>query len=165
MDMALREGILNSRADFVGALRLGLDLAAARGCRELCWMDADFGVWPLSDAEVLQALSQWALPHRKLRLLAAGFDDLRARHPRFVHWRQRYDHVVTARQYDPDDLPAGGPQGLMLAPGLFSLRLLDSRSWRAACSFQTPDLLGSREWFDAIEQRGLDSFTATTLGL
>lgn len=165
MEAVLSEGILTSRADFVGALHLGIQMAAARGCRELCWMDADFGAWPLSDAEVLQALTQWALPHRKLRLLAAGFDGLRGRHPRFVHWRQRYDHVVVARQYEPDDLPAGGPQGLLLAPGLFSLRLIDARAWRAVCSSQTPDLLGSREWFDAVEQRGVDSFTASTLGL
>lgn len=161
----LAEGLVNSRADFVEALRQGVLMAAEQGCRELCWLDVDFQRWPLSEPAVLDALKSWALPHRRLRLLAADFEALRRNHPRFVHWRKHWDHVVMARQFVLDDLPAGGPMALMLAPGLFSLRLLDGRSWRASISFQTPDLLGAREWFDAIEQRATEAFPASTLGL
>lgn len=161
----LTEGLLNSRADFVAALRQGLQLAATQGCRELCWLDNDFSQWPLSEPEVLDALSRWALPHRRLHLLAAHYEELRRLHPRFVLWRRHWDHVVTAAQYQADDLPSGGPQALMLAPGLFTLRLLDGRAWRAACSFQKADQIAAREWFDAIEQRSTEAFPASTLGL
>lgn len=161
----LVEGLLSSRANFVAALAQGLDMAAQRGCRELCWMDLDFAQWPLSDPAVVESLTRWALPHRRLHLLAARFDGLRSRHPRFVQWRQRFDHVVSARQYDLDDLPAGSPCAVLLAPGLFCLKLLDQRAWRAVCSFQTAELIGAREWFDAVEQRAVESFAASTLGL
>lgn len=161
----LPEGLVTSRADFVETLTKGISVAAERGCREFCWMDPDFSQWPLSDPAVLDALTRWALPHRRLHLLAAQFDTLRSRHPRFVQWRQRFHHVISARQFAPDELPAGGPLAAMLAPGLFSLKLLDSRAWRAVCSAETADLIGTREWFDAIEQRAADSFAASTLGL
>lgn len=161
----LREGLLSTRADFVAALAQGVEMAADRGCRDLCWLDADFASWPLSEPALLDALTRWALPHRRLHLLASQFDTLRSRHPRFVQWRRRFDHVVSARQYDPDELPAGGPLASLLAPGLFSLKLLDQRAWRAVCSFQTAELIVAREWFDAVEQRAVESFAASTLGL
>lgn len=161
----LREGIINGREAFVQALRDALHLAAKRGCRELCCMDADFAAWPLSEASVLEALTQWAYPHRRLMLLATQFDELRRRHPRFVQWRRTWDHVVSARQYQRDDLERNGPVGLLLAPGLVSLRLLDAQHGRAALSVRAADEIATRDWFDAVWQRSEESFSATTLGL
>ncbi len=161
----LNEGIITGREAFVQALRDGLAYAAAEGCRELCWLDADFAAWPLSEPAVLDALKQWALPHRSLRLLAAQYDDVRRRHPRFVQWRQTWSHVVSAAEYPLDDVGHGRPVGLLLAPGLFSLRLLDAQQWRAATSARIADEIGAREWFDAVWQRSSESFSATTLGL
>lgn len=162
---SLVEGIITGRQAYVQALRDGLQLAAEQGGRELLWLDADFGAWPLSEPATLEALKQWALPHRQLRLAAARFDELRRLHPRFLQWRQTWDHVVQARQYEADDVGAGRPAGLLMAPGLFSLRLLDAQQWRAAISVRTADEIAAREWFDAVWQRSSESFSASTLGL
>lgn len=161
----LSEGIINGREAFVQALRDGLALAAAQGCRELCWLDADFSVWPLSEAAVLESLTRWAYPHRKLMMAAGEFESLRRRHPRFVQWRQTWDHVLQAAQYQSEDVGNGRPAGLLLAPGLFSLRLLDRDHWRAAISVRIADEIAAREWFDAVWQRSSESFPASTLGL
>jgi hypothetical protein len=159
------EGIITGRQAFVQALRDGLQLAAEQGGRELCWLDADFAAWPLSEPAVLESMKRWALPHRQLRIASAQFDELRRLHPRFVQWRQTWDHVVQAVQYQAEDVGVGRPVGLLLAPGLFSLRLLDAQQWRAAMSVRTADEVGAREWFDAVWQRGCESFSASTLGL
>lgn len=161
----MTEGVLNGREAYVQALRQGLSMAGAQGCRELCCLDSDFSAWPLSEPMVLDALTAWALPHRKLLIAAASFDVIAHRHPRFVAWRRTWDHVVQARRFDPDDLAPGGPVGVLLAPGLFSLRLLDAARWRAAVSLQSADAIPAREWFDAVWQRSTDSFSASTLGL
>jgi uncharacterized protein with von Willebrand factor type A (vWA) domain len=161
----LEEGIISGRQAFVQTLREALQLAAAEGCRELWALDTDFALWPLSEPEVLAALKQWALPHRKLRLLAAQYEDLRRLHPRFVDWRRRWDHVVEARQFQAEDLAGGALQGLLLAPGRFSLRLFEAVQARAAYSVRTADEIAAREWFDAIWQRSSESFSASVLGL
>ncbi|QPF74420.1 hypothetical protein G8A07_16830 [Roseateles sp. DAIF2] len=161
----LEEGIITGREAYQQTLREALQLAATQGCRELWAMDADFAAWPLGEPEVLATLKQWALPHRKLRLLAAQYDDLRRLHPRFVDWRRSWDHVVAAAEYQREELGSGGPVGMLLAPGLFSLRLLDAAQWRAAYSVRTADEIAAREWFDAVWQRSSESFPASALGL
>lgn len=159
------EGIITGRQAFVQALRDGLQLTAEQGGRELFWLDADFVAWPLSEPAVLESLKQWALPHRQLRIAAAQFDELRRLHPRFVQWRQTWDHVVQAAQYQAEDVGVGRPVGLLQAPGLFSLRLLDAQQWRAVISVRTAEEIIAREWFDAVWQRASASFPASTLGL
>lgn len=164
-ETVLCEGVLNGRDAVVSALGAGLRQAALQGCREMCWLDLDFAAWPLSDPELLDALRQWALPHRKLLIAAENFDVIQQRHARFVGWRRTWDHVVQARRFEADEIGEGGPVGLLLAPGVFSLRLLDRERWRAALSLQRRDEIPSREWFDAVWQRSVDSFPASTLGL
>lgn len=161
----LEEGIITGRQAFVEALREALRGLGAEGCRELCWLDVDFTAWPLSELGVLEALTHWALPHRRLKMLAAGYEELRRQHPRFVDWRRRWDHVVQAGEYQCEDLGAGNPAGLLLAPGRFSLRLLDAQQWRAVYSVRSADEIAAREWFDAVWQRSAPSFAAGTLGL
>ena len=98
----LRAGLVETAEEVRQLLRQALLLAASQGGRELCWLDTDFAAWPLSDPELLDALHRWALPHRRLRLLAAlDYEALRRVHPRFVQWRQLHDHVVQARAFDP----------------------------------------------------------------
>ncbi|MEJ6000450.1 hypothetical protein [Paucibacter soli] len=166
--MELQTGILNSREQVLAALKAGLLQALAQGGREQCWLDRDFSAWPLSDPEVLAALKAWALPHRRLHLLAQHYEGLRRVHPRFVRWRQDYGHVVEAGSYTEEDMAlAGGRKldALLLAPGTLCLRVLDGEHWRAVLSAERPDELLAREWFDAIQQRSSPSFSATTLGL
>ena len=163
----IRTGLVESAEEVRQMLRQALRLTAEQGGRELCWMDTDFVGWPLSDPELLEALHRWALPHRRLRLLAADYEALRRVHPRFVQWRQLHDHVVNARAYDPAeaiDRSQPAPLGLVLAPGLLAMRLWSPV--RASLSLRdVREEASAREWFDAIEQRSADSFASSTLGL
>ncbi|MDM4765510.1 hypothetical protein [Pelomonas sp. SE-A7] len=165
----MEQGIFAGREAFVAAVRQGLELALEREARELFWLDADFVHWPLSDVEVLDLLTRWARPHRRLHLLAPQFDSLRQRHPRFVQWRRNWDHLIKAGAFDADLLSGADLQALMLAPGAACVRLFDADHWRGALSAPTEGVRGdellSRQWFDAIEQRSSESFGASTLGL
>lgn len=168
LPQSLKSGLVESSEAVRQMLRQALLAAAGQGGRELCWLAPDFADWPLSDAALLESLHRWALPHRQLRLLAANdYETLRRVHPRFVQWRQLHDHVVRARAYDPSDLlerSTPSPQGLLLAPGLLTMKLWTPS--RASLSMHdTREEAMAREWFDAIEQRSTDSFASSTLGL
>ena len=164
----LKPGLFESAEDVRQMLRQALLLAAEHGGRELCWLDADFSGWPLSDAALLNGLHRWALPHRQLRLLAAhDYETVRRVHPRFVQWRQLHDHVVRAHAYDPADLgerSTPAPQALLLAPGLLTVKVWTPS--RASLSLRDArEEAMAHEWFDAIEQRSTASFASSTLGL
>jgi hypothetical protein len=164
----LQPGLVESAAEVRQMLRQALQRAAEEGGRTLCWLDPDFADWPLSDPELLDALHRWALPHRKLRLLATHhYETLRRVHPRFVQWRRTHDHVVQAHSFDPADLAersTPAPRGLLLAPGLLTLKLwTPSRASLSLHDAREEAMAG--EWFDAIEQRSAASFASSTLGL
>jgi len=157
-----------SRADFQRLLAEALAWAGEQGCRELHAWDASFVDWPLSDAAVLQGLTAWAKPGRRLHLLALQYDDLARRHPRFVRWRRDYGHCVTARAVDPEFRLDGGPESLLLAVGpdaCLSLRLFDRHLWRGEVSLEVSQRQRGLEWFDAAAQRSSESFAPTTMGL
>jgi hypothetical protein len=164
----MEAGLFTGRSAFVAALRDAIVTATAEGCREMFWLDVNFVDWPLSDAEVLAALSAWARPPHRLHLLALDFEALRLRHPRFVAWRTAYGHCVQARAVDPELAASfnsgGGPAAALLAAP-WSLRLFETQSWRGTVSLAAPDALRTRERFDAMAQRSCESFAATTLGL
>ncbi|HEY1092387.1 MAG TPA: hypothetical protein VGE47_14935, partial [Burkholderiaceae bacterium] len=132
-------GIFDAREGFLGALRGLLLRAATEGTRELCCLDADFMDWPWSDAPVLQALSDWARPGRRLRLLAGDFSGLLRRHPRFVQWRQIHDHLVTAATFEPEALHGVKLASMLLAPGAGCVRRFDAQQWRGAWSADDVD--------------------------
>jgi len=174
------------RSDFAAALKQVLLQACAEDWPDLYCLDASFVDWPWSEAEVLNALKQWARPTRKLHLLAEQYEDLRRRHPRFVQWRSTWGHCVQAQAYGEEALAAvgpGGPAALFFArKGLskqlsaqaaqsfeadsaLCLRLHDKQLWRGAVSMNAGDALRSAEYFDALAQRSCESFASTTLGL
>jgi len=163
----MEAGPFTGRAAYVTALREAVLSATAQGCREMFWVDANFVDWPLSDAEVLAALTAWARPSRCLHLLALDFEALRLRHPRFASWRSTYGHCVQARAVDPElasSFTSGGVTAALLAAPL-SLRLFDAPSGRGVLSLEPIEALRTRERFDALAQRSCESFAATTLGL
>jgi hypothetical protein len=155
--------IFTTRGEFIDALRLGFTEAARVGCREIHAADPDFADWPLGEPAVLGALTRWALSHRRLTLHALDFDGLRRRHPRFVDWRRQWSHVIDCRQVeevDVQDMPT-----VLLAPGALTVRLFDRAQWRGSLSVEVADAARARELVDAISQRSVDAFPATTLGL
>jgi len=155
--------ITTSRAEFHDAIRLVFEHAAATGCRELFLVDADFLEWPLGERGVIDSLSRWAQSHRKLTLLAHRFEEIVRAHPRFAEWRRQWSHVVECRVPDgtePIQLP-----GLLLAPGLATLRRLDWLHYRASLSTSPSDMLVWYENVDALLQRSVEAFPTTLLGL
>jgi len=155
--------ILSSRSEFHDALRQSFALAADQGCREIFICDPNFADWPLSDRAVIENLTRWAYAHRKLTVLARHFDDFHRRHARWVEWRRQWSHVVECRALAEAD--ANSVSGLFLAPGVLTLRMLDTDHYRASLSFDESDAIQARDSLDALLQRSEEAFPATTLGL
>lgn len=173
---ALQAGVFEGRAAFVASLRQALIQACDEGRPALYCFDESLVDWPLSEPDVLAALTAWARPHRRLHLLAGQFDELRSRQPRFVRWRGAWGHCVQALAYTPEALAAagprrgtgGGPEAAFFArqdEQALSLSLFDKKLWRGKISLEVATFLQNRQWFDALAQRSSESFAVTTLGL
>ncbi len=154
---------IDSRSGFHDAVRNALAEAAHTGCRELLLADADFADWPLGETAVVESLTHWARPHRRLTLLARHFDHVVRVHPRWVAWRRTWAHVVDCRV--PDEADADQVPTLLLAPGLVGLHIVDPRLWRGRLSHDAADLRVWADATDAVLQRSSPSFPSTTLGL
>jgi hypothetical protein len=155
--------LITTRGEFHDGLRQALAEIAAVGCREVFFSDADFSDWPLSDAAVINSLTQWARSHRRLTLLAQQFGGLPRRHGRWVEWRRNWSHLVECRVNT--ELESSKVPTLLLAPGLVVVRLVDTVHYRGSVSHDAADLLQNRESLDAVLQRSEESFPVTTLGL
>lgn len=156
--------VIDSRAGFHAALRWGVERAVARGARRLTWVDPDFASWPLDDATLLDALAGWLRrPDRQLMLLAATFDEVPRRHPRFVAWRRPWVHVVHGWQA-PEDMGAAVPT-LLHDDGPVLVRLIDPTHWRGRAALDAREARLVRDEVDALLQRSERSFAANQLGL
>ena len=156
-------GLITSRGEFQAAVRAVFAEAADKGCREILCVDVDFACWPLDETAVLDALGRWALPHRRLTLVAEHFDRMPHDHPRWVAWRRLHSHVVDCRVFDEQD--SGRFAALLLASPVVGLRLFDTVHWRGSIARDAADLLRWADQFDALLQRSMPSFPVTTLGL
>jgi hypothetical protein len=154
---------LSSRQEFQQALRQAFQTAAQQGTRELFISDPDFSLWPLGEVAVVQSLTDWAMSHRQITMLAQNYDDLVKRHPRFVVWRRQWAHVVHCRT--PENAELETVPSMLIAPGLVTLRAWDTRHFRASVSNKPEDELQAREEIGALLQRSVDSFPASVLGL
>lgn len=153
---------IDGRADFVAALRAATARAARLRSRALCFVDPDFGSWPLEDAEVLAALAAWGrLPKRRLQLVAGSFDALPLRYPRFTAWRRQWAHVVEAHvtEIEASQIPS------LLLSDTEGLILLDRHHWRGHWLGDDSEIGAWREVVDALLQRSEPGFAANTLGL
>lgn len=158
------DGPFAGRGAFQAGLRQLFAEAERHGWNELHCMDADFMHWPLGDADVLASLSGWMRPHRRLTLLACGYDALARRHPRWVAWRRVWSHAVVCRQVEAD-IAASDVPTLFVAPHGRMLQLLEQLHWRGRISSARPDIARASDTFDAILQRSAEAFSPTTLGL
>ena len=64
--------------------------------------------WPLRERVVVESLQAWAGQGRKLTLIAHRFDAMARLHPRFVTWRNQWDHIIDCRvckQVDESEFP------------------------------------------------------------
>jgi hypothetical protein len=156
--------VIDTRESFADALRWGFDHALAQSARSLIWVDPSFEHWPVDDVQVLQTLTLWArLPGRQLTLLAARFDEVPRRQPRFTAWRKDWAHSVRALQAPPEmaaDLPT-----LLLDDRQLCVHLIDPVKWRGRAALDPRARLLWQEKVDVVLQRSEPAFAATTLGL
>jgi hypothetical protein len=155
--------LITSRSAFHNALREAFRTLADAPARNVFLSDLDFADWPLNDAGVVDELTRWARPHRRLTLLAGHFDEFARRHARWVAWRRTWSHVVDCQAADEADLADVATQ--FLIPGVLVVRLVDRVAYRGSASRSEADLTQAQDLLDAILQRSQASFPATTLGL
>lgn len=109
-ETSLTAGPFDGPTEFADRLREAFGGAASQGWPALWCCDAQFADWPLGETAVIEALQAWASSARRLRLLMREDRQLRERHPRFVAWRRRWDHIIECRlcaASDAADLPSG----------------------------------------------------------
>lgn len=155
---------IDSLPSWQAALRWGLGMAASQGARCITCVDPDFESWPLDDAALLQELAAFLRrPGRRLVLLAASFDAVPRRLPRFTTWRRDWAHAIQALLI-PEEMALETPH-LLIDDRELSVQLLDADRWvgRARLDGRARWLL--QEKVDALLQRSEPGFPVTTLGL
>lgn len=159
---AIRRAIA-SRTDFQNAIREAFDCAARTGAREIWLCDVDYADWPLGERAVVDALARWVHSRRRLTLVAHTFDEVARRHGRWTEWRRSWTQSVECRTNA--ELEASEVPTLCLVSDVFSVRLSDAVRHRGIVSEEPADAVACREAFDAVLQRSVEAFPATTLGL
>ncbi len=154
---------IDDRGQFRIALRDAFAAIARLRAREVRLCDDDFADWPLGDPEVIERLTAWAGPGRRLVMLARHYDEVARRHPRWVDWRRTWSHLVVCRTNT--ERGAGAWPTLFIVPDAFGVCLLDRERPRGWSSSAAHDIVLATEQFDAVSQRSVDAFPASTLGL
>lgn len=155
---------IQTRADFDAAVLWAVQAAHARGARRLLLVDRDFADWPLGRPELLQALQSWLrLPQRRLVLLAACFDELPRRHPRFVAWRRDWAHAVEAWSRPAE--PSQALPTLLVDDGPVCVQLFDGPHLRGRAELNALEARRWRDGLDVVLQQSEAAFPVQTLGL
>lgn len=161
-EVLLTAGPFDGPVTFAERLREALGAAAARGWSALWLCDPQFEDWPLGESQVIDALQAWAGSARRLRLVMREDRVLRARHPRFAAWRQRWDHIVECRLCAPRDaldLPSA-----LWTPD-WAVERYDVARSRGSCSDSPLALASLQRRVDDAFARGRPGFPASVLGL
>ncbi len=159
---ALPTGRFAGREAFAQTVRDALACAAREGWRELILSDATFGDWPLHERAVVESLQAWAHSGRQLRMLAVHFDVVQRQQPRFVRWRQTWDHIIECRQCrgaDPQDFPSA-----IWSPA-WVLQRHDPLRSVFVCDNAAARRLALRQVLDEWRHNSSAGFPASTLGL
>ena len=155
--------LIDSRSGFHAAVREAFAALSVSACSEVVICDTDFADWPLGEISVIDSLSNWARPSRKLTVYAQNFDEVQRRHPRWVTWRRQFAHAVQCRVVEP--LEQGHMPCLFTARGGLTIRMFDSVRFRGTLCASAADAVLAQEMIDAISQRSGEGFAVTTLGL
>jgi hypothetical protein len=155
---------VTSRGGFADAVCWGLQTAAAQGARRIVCVDADFALWPLDEAELLDTMTAWLrLPQRQLLLLARRYDEVPRRFPRFTGWRRDWAHAVCAWQA-PEDVAPALPT-LLVTDTDVVVQLVDAVHIRGRAEQDGRRARAWREAIDVVLQRSEPAFAVSTLGL
>ena len=163
MNVEFESRLFDSRSGFHDAIREAFASLSASACTEVLIADTDFADWPLGEISVIESLTAWVGPQRKLTVYAQNFDEVVRHHPRWVVWRRQFAHVVSCREVEP--LEQGRMPTVFCARGAITVRLFDVGRHRGTQSTLVADAVSAREQIDVISQRSAEGFAATTLGL
>lgn len=136
--------------------------ARAQGVSHMWWCDPDFADWPLHEASVVAQLQAWSLAGGRLRMLASDFRHVQAHAPRFLRWRQLWDHRFEARATgrvrwaETPSVWLGGEQVLLRLDPVVNTFVFSTDPARRA---QTEEVLQS------LWQQSVVALPASTLGL
>ncbi|MEO7940191.1 MAG: hypothetical protein ABIR55_16300 [Burkholderiaceae bacterium] len=159
---ALTAGRFVGREAFAQLIRDSLAGAADQGWNPLILCDAGFGDWPLNEKLVIDSLNAWARAGRSITILAAQYDGVVRRCPRFVTWRRTWGHIIDSRvcrQIDPVNFPT-----LFWSPH-WALQRLDPVRSSGIASGEPERIVQMRERLQELLQVSSPGFPATTLGL
>jgi hypothetical protein len=159
---ALPSRRFEGRNDFQQLVRDALACAAREGWREIILSDADFLDWPLGERAVSESLLGWSKTGRKIHLLAKRYDEVLRRHARFVQWRGKWSHIITATAVpaaDALDLPSA-----IWSPG-WVLERRDIERCNGYCGSEPERRVALREALSEWLQKSTPAFPASTLGL
>lgn len=159
---ALLDGAFDGRTAFQQLVRDALATAAREGWREMVWADASFEDWPLGERAVVESLAAWSKTGRSLTLLAKRFDTVQAKHHRFVTWRNRWSHIVTARA-----VPSADAQmfpSAICAPH-WAMRRLDPVRCKGVAGEDAQQRVLLREEINEWLTKSTGAFAASVLGL
>lgn len=162
MEAPLPSGRFEGREDFRQLVRDGLARAADEGWGEIILCDASFEDWPLGERAVADSLQAWSRAGRRCTLLARRWDHVLRHHARFVQWRVRWSHIVTALACpaaDAQDLPSA------LWSPRWVLERRDPVRSTGYCGGEAERRVLLREALAPWLQQATPSFPATTLGL
>lgn len=155
-------GAFSGPTAFADTIRQALDCAARQGWGSMVWCDSDFLDWPLGERAVVESLNAWAQSGRHLLLMAHDFDALVRHKPRFVTWRQAWDHIIECRQCrrrDASDMPSA-----LWSPH-WALRRIDVVRSTGIADLEPQRRVLLKEELDECYHQGSPGFPATTLGL
>lgn len=158
----LLHGAFSGPAAFAQRIRDTIDHAARYQWKQMVWADEDFLDWPLYERSVVEALQAWAGKGRMLHLLARRFDAFPRLHPRFVTWRQRWDHIIDCRicaQVQGIDLPSA-----LWTPD-YAVQRVDVERSIGWSGVERQRVSAIRAEMDECAKHSSPGFAATTLGL
>ena len=156
--------VIDSRSGWHAAVTWAFTTAMAQGARRIVVVDADFADWPLDDTALLQGLTDWLRqPQRRLVLLAASFDALPRRCPRFTAWRAPWSHAIEGWQA-PEELARDLPTVLSCDKS-DSVQLIDPLHWRGRVALDDRRALQWCEEIDVVLQRSERALGVRHLGL
>lgn len=156
--------VIDSRAEFVAALRWGLDAAFSAAARRVVCCSSDFSAWPLDDPTLLSSLTAWLrLPQRRLLLVSADFDAMPHQHPRFSDWRRDWVHGVEGWQ--PPARQRDGLPSLLCNDGDISVERVDEAHWRGRAAVDARCAHQHMTRLDALLQHCSPAWVSRPLGL
>ena len=150
------------RTEFRELVRDALAHAAHEGWREIILSDPSFDDWPLGERAVAESLQAWSNSGRHITLLARRYDDVVRMHARFVQWRGRWSHIITAM-----GCPSAGPlevPSAVWSPG-WVMERLDIDRCNGYCGSEPERRLLLRERLAEWLAKSSPSFPSSTLGL